>query len=248
MRVICRKSFSVLLFAVQFGYFRISLHKMGILMDTQVRSAIPFEDVDTGMLRQALSGYASPDDKIGEMVRRGELLRLRRGLYAVAPVVRREALSLEVLANRIYGPSYLSMEYALSWHSMIPERVNELTSLCLGRSRIFSTDVGTFSYVSVTQRAYAEGYDLFDLPDGRHFLMAVREKALVDIVANRRNVSLTTEREMEARLLEDLRMDAGMLLDLDIRRIEHFAVLYGTRKTELLVKFLRKMAKGYGNE
>lgn len=64
-------------------------------MDIRVRKAIPFEEVDTTTLRQALSEYASPDDKIGDMVRQGELLRLRRGLYAVAPAYRRGLLSLE---------------------------------------------------------------------------------------------------------------------------------------------------------
>lgn len=212
-------------------------------MDVQVRKAIPFEEADTATLRRALSTYASPDDKIGDMVRHGELLRLRRGLYAVAPAGRQGPLSTEILANRIYGPSYLSMEYALSWHSMIPERVTELTSLCLGRSRTFSTGVGVFSYTSVAQRAYAEGYDLFDLPDGRRFLMAVREKALVDMIANRRNVSLISMHGMEERLIEDLRIDEETLLDLDIGRVERFSALYGLRRTELLVKFLKKMAK-----
>jgi Predicted transcriptional regulator len=210
-------------------------------MDVLVRKAIPFEEVDTATLRQALSGYASPDDKIGDMVRQGELIRLRRGFYAVAPAYRQKPLSLEIIANRLYGPSYLSMEYALSWHGMIPERVTELTSVCLGRSRSFNTEVGIFSFISVKQLTYAEGYDLFDLPDGRHFLMAVREKALVDIIANRRNVSLTSVGEVRTRLLDDLRMDTATLLDLDLERVERFSELYGSMKTGLLAKFLKNL-------
>lgn len=217
-------------------------------MDVLVRKNIPFEEVDTATLRQALSGYASPDDKIGDMCRQGEIVRLRRGLYAVAPTYRQRPLSLEILANRLYGPSYLSMEYALSWHGMIPERVTELTSICLGRSRSFTTEVGTFSYISVRKQAYVEGYDLCDLPDGRHFLMAVREKALVDMIVNRRNVSITSMREMDARILEDLRMDATTLLDLDLKRIEHFAKLYGSIKARLLVKFLKTLREEGGAE
>lgn len=212
-------------------------------MDAQIRWALPFEEVDTATLRQALSRYASPDDKIGDMVRSGELLRLRRGLYAIAPACRQGPLSLEVLANILYGPSYLSMEYALSWHGMIPERVTELTSVCLGRSREFATEVGNFSYASVKKEAYAEGYDLFDLPDGRHFLMATREKALVDMIANRRNVPLTSIQGMGARLTGDLRMNVTTLLDLNIERVERFATLYSSIKTGLLVKFLKNLAE-----
>ena len=146
-------------------------------MDVQTRRAIPFEEADTATLRQALSHYANPDNKIGDLVRRGEILRVHKGLYAIAPEFRQAPLSLEILANRIYGPSYLSLEYALSWYSMIPERVTELTSVCLGRSRSFSTAVGVFSYVGIKREAYSEGFDRIDLPKGRTFLMATRKGA-----------------------------------------------------------------------
>lgn len=211
-------------------------------MDTQVRKAIPYEEVDTATLRQALSRYARPDDKIGDMVRRGELMRVRKGLYAVAPAYRKSALSLEVLANTLYGPSYLSLEYALSWYGIIPERVTELTSVCLGRSRSFSTAVGNFSYCSIPKGAYVEGYCLTTLPDGRSFLMATREKALVDLVENRRKVSIRSRREMEARLLEDLRMDKAALRDLSAERVGRFSSLYGSVRTGLLAGFIMDLA------
>ena len=204
-------------------------------MDIQVRKAIPYEEVNTAMLRQALSGYASPDDKITDMVRRGELLRVRRGQYAIAPEYRQSALSLEILANTLYGPSYISLEYALSWYGMIPERVTELTSVCLGRSRLYSTDVGNFSYCSVKSTAYREGYNLITIPDGRSFLMATREKALVDLVENRRNIQIRSKKQMRERLIEDLRMDELTLQKLNIERVSHYASLYDSAKTKLLV-------------
>jgi predicted transcriptional regulator of viral defense system len=210
-------------------------------MDIQVRKAIPYEEVNTAMLRQALSGYVSPDDKIGDMVCRGELLRVRKGLYAIAPEYRQSALSHEILANTLYGPSYLSLEYALSWYGMIPERVTELTSVCLGRSRFFSTETGNFSYCSIKKAAYKEGYDLISIPDGRSFLMATREKALVDLIENRRNVQIRSGKQMKMRLLEDLRVDEITLLNLNIERVSHYASLYGSVKTKLLVSFLMKL-------
>jgi len=53
-------------------------------MDFRIRKAIPYEEVDIATLRQALSHYASCDDKIGDMVHRGELIRVRKGL-SVSP-------------------------------------------------------------------------------------------------------------------------------------------------------------------
>ncbi len=214
---------------------------MVVKMDVGTRKAIPFEEVDTAMLRQALSRYGNPDNKIGNMLRHGELLRVHKGLYAIAPELRQGPLSLEILANRVYGPSYLSLEYALSWHSMIPERVTELTSVCLGRSRSFSTPVGVFSYESIKKEAYPEGFSLIDLPDGRTFFMASREKALVDMIEVRRNITLRSRRDMEERLIRDLRIEESTLLSLNIERVEYFAALYGTAKTCLLVDCLSNL-------
>ena len=91
-------------------------------MDVQTRRAIPFEEADTATLRQALSHYANPDNKIGDLVRRGEILRVHKGLYAIAPEFRQAPLSLEILANRIYGPSYfLSTIYFYDKVIIIPD-------------------------------------------------------------------------------------------------------------------------------
>jgi hypothetical protein len=217
-------------------------------MDIQVRKAIPYEEVDTATLRQALSRYASPDDKIGDMVCRDELIRLRKGLYAVAPECRKSPLSLEILANIMFGPSYLSLEYALYWYGMIPERVTELTSVCLGRSRLFSTKVGNFSYCSIKKAAYTEGYGLTAMTDGRAFLMATREKALVDFVENRRKIPIRSKKEMRSRLLEDLRMDESTLLELNVERAAFYASLYGSVKTKLLVNFLMDLNGAHKSE
>lgn len=217
-------------------------------MDILTRKAIPFEEADIAVLRQALSHYSNPDDKIGEMVRRGELLRLRRGLYAVAPQYRQNPLSLEILANLIYGPSYISLEYALSWYGMIPERVSEVTSVCRGRSRIFQTPVARFSYTSIPKKAYVQGYDLIEQSDHRTFLMATREKALIDLIETQRTIRLRSLKDVERRLLEDLRMDEALLMTLDLKRFEHLANLYGSARLKLLTDFLKNMMGGSRDE
>lgn len=64
-----------------------------------------------------------------------------------------------MLANLIHGPSYISLEYALS-HGLIPERVSTVTSVALGRSRKFDTPVATFTSHSLALPCYAVGADL----------------------------------------------------------------------------------------
>ena len=96
-------------------------------------------------------------------------------------------ISRELLANLIYGPSYISLDYALSYHGLIPERVETVTSVTLGRSRTFTTPYGMFSYRRLSQSRYAVGGLLAEHGD-LSFLIASPEKALADKVwADKRN-------------------------------------------------------------
>lgn len=74
------------------------------------------------MLLNELIRYASPADKIARMVQEGKLILIVKGLYETDKTV-----SGYLLAGSIYGPSYLSFEYALSYHGLIPEAVYVMT-------------------------------------------------------------------------------------------------------------------------
>jgi hypothetical protein len=88
---------------------------------------------------------------------RGEVMGLRRGLYCLGEKYHRQKINPFVLAQRIYGPSYISLETALSHHGWIPEAVYTLTSVSMGRSREFETPLGRFSFTRVVQKVfYAE--------------------------------------------------------------------------------------------
>jgi predicted transcriptional regulator of viral defense system len=61
--------------------------------------------------------------KIANLEQTGKIIRLKRGMYVVSPKVTRQLLSVELIANHIYGPSYVSMESALRYYGLIPEQV-----------------------------------------------------------------------------------------------------------------------------
>ena len=87
----------------------------------------------------------------------GEIMHLRRGLYCLEAKYLRQKVDPLVLAQRIYGPSYISLEAALSCHGWIPEAVYAITSASLDRSREFDTRLGHFSFTRVPQKVfYAE--------------------------------------------------------------------------------------------
>ncbi|MCU0917621.1 MAG: hypothetical protein MUC88_24120 [Planctomycetes bacterium] len=112
----------------------------------------------------------------------GEIIRIRRGLYCLAPKYQRKGINLYALAQLVYGPSYVSLESALSWHGWIPEAVHAITSASFKKAKEFTTPLGVFSYDRVPQRVfYAEVERLTD-PAGNVFLMATPLKALADYV------------------------------------------------------------------
>ena len=116
----------------------------------------------------------------------GEVLHLRRGLYHLAPRFLRENPDPLVLAQRIYGPSYLSLETALQFHGWIPEAVYSITSVSMDRSREFETPIVNFSFAAVPQKVLYAQVARVERHEGgdaaRSFLMATPLKALADYV------------------------------------------------------------------
>ena len=115
---------------------------------------IPF---DTAALKAALDDYKSPKDKITTLEQSGLLIRLKRGLFVVSPMVHSQPLSKELIANHIYGPSYISLQTALSFYGLIPERVHTVCSMTTKRSSSFINPLGNFDYISVPAAYFAIG-------------------------------------------------------------------------------------------
>ncbi len=106
--------------------------------------------------------------------KQGFVVQVKRGLY-VFP----DALPPDVhVANRLYSPSYISLEFALSYHGVIPETVYEITSVTTKSTRRFETLGKIFSYRKIKKVAYT-GYEIHT-QQGLSFYIADAEKAFVD--------------------------------------------------------------------
>ncbi|HLD62214.1 MAG TPA: hypothetical protein VI998_04555 [Patescibacteria group bacterium] len=106
--------------------------------------------------------------------KQGFILQLKRGLYAFP-----DALPPDVyIANKLYSPSYISLEFALSYHGVIPETVYEITSITAKATRRFETLGKVFSYRKIKKAAYA-GYEI-QKQQGFSFYIACAEKAFAD--------------------------------------------------------------------
>lgn len=175
---------------------------------------VPFSH---GALLPVLKGYRRPNDKIAEWLRQGVLLSVKRGLYVLGES---GAPCLPLVANRLYGPSCVSLDHALSWHGLIPERAHEITSVCTGRGRMIENALGRFSYTRLPAAIYPCGIIQASVSEQETFLIASPAKALCDKVMLTPCLRATSRAAMRRFLLEDLRIAAEDLrtLDLDVVR------------------------------
>ena len=206
----------------------------------QIREQIEREIFDYQALLQCLSGYAKPRDKIKRLLDAGDVIRVKKGLYVFGAPFRRRPVTRELLANLIYGPSYISLDYALAWHGLIPERVTTVTSVAIGRSRDFITPFGTFSYRSLSEARYAAGV-LLEHCENDSFLLASPEKALADKVWDDKRFSGATLAEYDAYFADDLRVDGDRLRHLDENRLETVRAAYKSRKIDRLAQYIHTL-------
>src|SRR3989338_7321180 len=106
--------------------------------------------------------------------KQGFVLQIKRGLYVLSDVLPPDVY----VANKIYSPSYVSLEFALSYHGIIPETVYEITSVTTKTTRQFETLGKVFSYRKIKKTAYT-GYEI-QKQQGLSFYIADAEKAFVD--------------------------------------------------------------------
>ncbi len=188
----------------------------------------------TLMLHDELRGYVNPTSKIRRLILSGELIPVIRGIYETD----RQTPGY-LLAGSIYGPSYLSFEYALALYGLIPEAVYQFTSATFRKKRRkeYDTPFGRFSYQDVPDKAYPYGVELRE-ENGYSFQVATPEKALCDQLYK---VSpCGSQKEMKNLLFENLRMEQDLLRRMNKEELLFLASLYNTKNHQLLTSFVRK--------
>lgn len=181
--------------------------------------------------------YSNPRMKLSRDVRLGRFKRLKRNLYETDPSAPNIAL-----AQAIYGPSYISFDYALSYYDMIPEYARNITSATFGKhkDKRFDTDFCSFYYTDVPAKVFQEEVVRVEFR-GYSYYIATREKALCDRLYKKPPV--TRMDEFEEMLLDDMRLDEAILFELNVDIIEHLSELYSCRNIRMLSRYLKKMHK-----
>ena len=207
-----------------------------------MRVELPYDHpFDYQLAMDRLTGYRAPRNKLRNLCLGGDVVRVRKGLYvALTFPGRPPSVDPLVLAPLIYGPSYVSLETALSWHGLIPERVDEITSVTCKRGRMFRTPMGRYSYHSVNEVAYGYGVGLQTAAGGSFFL-AEPEKALCDRIARVRQVR--AQRDIPALLEDDLRVDLDAVVWMRVSAVREVAKRYRRQSVNAFLRWLERHAE-----
>ncbi len=156
--------------------------------------------------------------------KKGYIRKIRRGFYCFADLELNEPLVF-FAANKIYTPSYVSLEKALKYYGLIPEEVFQITSVGTKKTARFFSPIGNFSYRHIKTDLFW-GYRLMEFNQYR-YLLAEPEKALLDYLYLMPHIK-TTDDVLEMRVNSD-----SFREKIDINKLELF---YNAFDNKALVK------------
>jgi len=191
------------------------------------------------VLQTFLGNQRTLNNQLVAWQRQGKIHKLKKGIYTLNEEERRAPLTALMISNLIYAPSYISLESALSYFALIPERVVGITAVTPHKTATFQNFYGYFSYRSIKTNyffGFQSIHDAGDMP----VLIATPEKAILDKV-----YFDTAFKPFEDYFLENLRLQNYEKLRIKM------LTLYGrkfdckkiTRAISVLADMIRKEKK-----
>lgn len=174
------------------------------------------------ILMDLLRDYRRPYDKINELTRQDLLIQVKRGVFIPGSRLSVQAPEKLLLANHLWGPSYVSSDSALSYWGLIPERVYEIFSMTTNLAKTYKTPVGRFRYIRLPLPYYSFGIQRVELATKQMALIAGKEKSLCDKIVTTPGLKLRSVRQTREFLLEDLRISRESLRELNTQSINDY--------------------------
>lgn len=170
-------------------------------------------------------------DRLTDWMRNGYIKRIIKNYYIFSDIKVAEE-TLFFIANKIYDPSYISMESALSFYKLIPDQIFAITAISSKKTATFNTPIATFLYRTLKLHAFF-GYRLVKF-NNFNFKIAEPEKAILDYFYL--NTDLVSADDFcEMRINED---EFKEKIDLD--RLKKYLKLFQNKSLERRVeKFLK---------
>lgn len=190
--------------------------------------------ITNDIAKSQLGDYSNKDTKLSREAKKGNLVKIINGLYETNPNT-----PGYLLASSIYGPSYISFEYALSFYGLIPERVDTITCATFDKKKKkqYNTDFGVFTYRDIPILAYPEEI-MLKVEGDYSYQIATPEKALCDKLYTLS--PLNNYLMLENMLFKDLRISEEEFNKLNVDKIEKLSNLYRSTNVNLLAKYMRR--------
>ncbi|MFH1771187.1 MAG: hypothetical protein ABH872_00020 [Candidatus Omnitrophota bacterium] len=191
------------------------------------------------------SSFAMLDEKLADIrhqvsgwVKKGYLLQLKKGVYIFNDTFRKEPPTHRFIANYLVSPSYLSLEYALGYYDLIPEKVTVYSSVTTKKTQTFSNVLGKFDYQSVKESLFF-GFTKADSVSQRFFI-ALPEKAVLDFFYLREDIK-GEPGEFEAFRFQNLEI-------IKLKRFHEFSQVYPRRVKKAsreFIDFIKQESRAY---
>jgi hypothetical protein len=174
------------------------------------------------VLASLFKGYKKPNEKIHDLLVNGTLVSLKRGLYMIGPSFNVSQPPGELVANHLMGPSYISLDYALAIHRLIPEQVFEISSMTTKASKEYDTPLGKFTFTHLPLPYYSFGITTEVLSADQHYLLASPAKALCDKIITTPKCNFRSKKEVTDFLTSDLRIEKESWNKIDLFAIQNW--------------------------
>jgi len=178
--------------------------------------------------------YSDIGGKIKREIKEGTYIPIIRGLYET-----NKNTPGYYLSSYIYGPSYLSFDYALFYYGMIPERVTTYTLATYNKQKTkkYVTSFGTYVYRDIPKAAYP--FDVIAIEENNYvYHIATKEKAFCDKLYSL--TPLQSVKQLKDLIFEDLRIDADAFNSLDNDKLILLIPKYKSRNLMLLKKLIKE--------
>lgn len=160
--------------------------------------------------------------------KQGHLIPIKRGIYVLSEDLRKQPLSMGFIANNLLLPSYVSLEYALSYYDLIPEMVTVYTSVTTQKTTIFKTPVGIFEYHSIKESLF-KGFTKAN-EASRDYFIATPEKAILDFFYFHQGIKGETK-EFESYRFQNLEI-------INLKRFDELRKIYNKKVNSIARSFL----------
>ncbi|MCX5809625.1 MAG: hypothetical protein NTX36_09695 [Proteobacteria bacterium] len=174
---------------------------------------------------------------LSRYVKRGMMVRLRKNLYVTKSYLdnaeRRGIFSdyVEFAANKLYSPSYLSLDYVLHEHNMLTEIPRNITSVGLRKTENFSNDMGNFIYHKIKEELFV-GFKVVK-KGNFSILKATKAKALFDFLYFRKR--LLTDK----RAIEELRINLDEFTTNDFKELKGYVEIERSIRMKEIIDWLK---------